>query len=390
MKTRQHEEKSLKINEYKLVETTHFRVNSGMEYSSVKKQAKEIIVDLLANGEMSKMKIIEQVLHHNPSLNKKDVIKALSELKGNHRTQSDGSTYSLTSSERKAVASSLTFAEISHRQSPPDVSGAEERSIDEILPFAEILRQKAALHATTTKQQEDNRVQDNNKFDGIDDDIRRLEEELAGGVDSDDDESDSEDDSNMRRVSFGPTTVKEIESRRPESDCIAPGDVLCLSTVAEDRIAPLPANLLPLQTKKRTLKGIDKDNIEEPRKKARHMVSNGLKDAVKELLEGYVARSSERLPFYCRVCAKQYDNEDDFFGHKKGDFHKAAVDMEERISYCKLCRKQFTSPIQLKEHLKSRPHKQQLDRAREGQRGQKGRGGRGNGQHAGRSERQWC
>jgi hypothetical protein len=361
-----------------------------MEYSSVRKQAKEIIVGLLANGEMSKMEITEKVLDHNPSLVKKDVSNALRELKENHRTRSDGGTYSLVCSKREAVASSLPLAKITRRRRAPDRSDAEEQSTDEILPFAEILRQKAALHVISTKQQEDSKVQENTKVDDIDDEIRRLETELAGGVDSDDDESDSVVETQTRSVSFGPTTVKEIESTRPKLDYSAPGAVLCLSTVAEDRIAPLPANLLPLQTKKRTLKGIDKDHVEEPRKKARDMVSNGLKDAVKELLEGYVARSSERLPFYCRVCAKQYDNEEDFFGHKKGDFHKAAVDMEEKVSFCKLCRKQFTSPVQLKEHLKSRPHKQQLDRAREGQRGQKGRGGRGSGQHAGQSERQWC
>jgi hypothetical protein len=33
--------------------------------------------------------------------------------------------------------------------------------------------------------------------------------------------------------------------------------------------------------------------------------SDGLRDAVQELLSGYVARSSEKIPFYCRVCLHQ-------------------------------------------------------------------------------------
>jgi hypothetical protein len=40
--------------------------------------------------------------------------------------------------------------------------------------------------------------------------------------------------------------------------------------------------------------------------------SDGLRDAVQELLSGYVARSSEKIPFYCRVCLHQSENQEDF------------------------------------------------------------------------------
>jgi len=40
--------------------------------------------------------------------------------------------------------------------------------------------------------------------------------------------------------------------------------------------------------------------------------STGLRDAVKELLDGYVARSSQKISFYCRVCAIQSKDINDF------------------------------------------------------------------------------
>ena len=40
--------------------------------------------------------------------------------------------------------------------------------------------------------------------------------------------------------------------------------------------------------------------------------SDGLRDAVQEVLSGYVARSSEKIPFYCRVCLHQSENQEDF------------------------------------------------------------------------------
>ena len=58
--------------------------------------------------------------------------------------------------------------------------------------------------------------------------------------------------------------------------------------------------------------------------------SDGLRDAVQEVLSGYVARSSEKIPFYCRVCLHQSENQEDFTVHKTTDFHKALSQWKRR------------------------------------------------------------
>jgi deoxyribodipyrimidine photolyase-like uncharacterized protein len=80
--------------------------------------------------------------------------------------------------------------------------------------------------------------------------------------------------------------------------------------------------------------------------------------------------------------------EEEFFDHKRSEFHKTAVEMEQKASYCKLCRKQLTSLVQLKEHLTSKPHKERLDRVRENRR-MGGNRGRGRGRGPGQERRQW-
>ena len=94
---------------------------------------------------------------------------------------------------------------------------------------------------------------------------------------------------------------------------------------------------------------------------------------MKEVLSGYTARSSEKIPYYCRFCSKQYNNEVEFFEHKNTEFHIAAVAVERKATYCRLCRIQLTSPVQMKEHLKSKPHKERLHKVSGGRGG--GRGG---------------
>lgn len=248
---------------------------------------------------------------------------------------------------------------------------------DKNLPLAELLRRrkKTSADKVVVAEKED-----------IDDEIKRLENELAGSSDSDS-SSDSDDDdvspdNRPRKVRFGGETVKEIPSNKPSRDPTEPS-VICLSAVSEERIVPLPTASLPTISKKRSSSD---DLARKARKKQKAIVSDGLQEAVKEVLSGYVARSSERLPFYCRVCAKQYSSKDEFFDHKETDFHKAAVDMEKKASYCKLCQKQFTSPVQIKEHLTSRPHREKLQRVRQSQQRQPTRNNRGRG----RGNRQWC
>ena len=194
----------------------------------------------------------------------------------------------------------------------------------------------------------------------LDEEIRRLEQELEAS-DSSDEESES-DDSN-----------------------IAHTKVLSLSKFADDHVQHLPNNCLPepgryhpsrdgmksTQAKKKQPNNLTKEIEDKER-------SSGLKQAVQEVLSGYKARSSERLPFYCRVCAKQYDNETDFFSHKNTEFHKVAVETERKATYCRLCRKQLTSPEQMKEHLRSKPHREKLQNMKNRQRGGRNQQNRGN------------
>jgi hypothetical protein len=207
--------------------------------------------------------------------------------------------------------------------------------------------------------------------DNIDNEIQRLEAELAQG-DNDDDDSNSSSSSSDDDSSD--------DHHQEEDD---PSGVLRLSALDpdKDRIESLPGHLLPVarNSHKRILRNNDDDTTKSTKKQktksssTSSSPSSGLAAAVKEVLNGYVARSSEKLPFYCRVCQTQYPNEQAFFAHKSTEFHKTAVEVERRASYCKLCRKQLTSPEQLKEHLQSRPHKERLQRVRE----RDGRGGSG-------------
>jgi hypothetical protein len=272
----------------------------------------------------------------------------------------------------------------------------EEASTEETtVPIAEVLRRRRRHQEKSANNTEMTLAKHENEND-IDDEIQRLEAELAADDDDEDYEREMENDSDNdnpsedlerdRHVSFGAIRVKEIESAPNQTREIPEDSILCLSSVAKDRIAPLPETCLP-KTTKRVLKGIDDDPQQKQAKKSK--VSAGLRDAVKEVLNGYVARSSERLPFYCRVCAQQYKNEQDFFGHKVNDFHKAAVEVERKASFCKLCRKQFTSPVQLKEHISSRPHKERVGKVRARQKCSNHNGTRQHG-GGGDSRRQWC
>jgi Zinc-finger of C2H2 type len=246
------------------------------------------------------------------------------------------------------------------------------------LPLAELLRRRA--RRISPPQHADSlgtRAEESHK--DVDDEIKRLEAELAESEDDSSSHSDSDSDSTTseekvrsRTVRFGQTTWTSETPSYPDAKEPA---VICLSQLADERIQPLPTTCLPAIRRKRNA-----EEVGTNKKKARKEKVDGLQEAVKEVLAGYVARSAERLPFYCRVCSKQYDTKDQFFEHKNTEFHQTAVDMERKASFCKLCQKQFTSPVQLKEHLTSKPHKERLQRVRARQKTPSGRGG----------NRQWC
>lgn len=194
---------------------------------------------------------------------------------------------------------------------------------------AELLRRRLEKGESTSNETSS----DSPQVD-IDDEIKRLEAELENSDDSSQSSSSSDDSGASGRK------------------------VLNMSSVETERIGKLPEHLLP-SNKKRSLKGIDRSS-EPPKRRKTAEPKDGLKAAVKELLDGYKPRSAERLPFYCRVCARQYTSEQEFVGHQKSEFHITAVEVERKASFCRLCRKQLTSPAQLKEHLVSKPHKSRL------------------------------
>jgi hypothetical protein len=188
--------------------------------------------------------------------------------------------------------------------------------------------------------------------DDLDDEIARLEKELANDDSDGSSDADTSDDGDHGETNDAEETA-----------------VLSLSAFATDRIEHLPNAQLP-KPGRYNLDKLQKNSRKQASKTTERLidsnrkVESGLQQAVKEVLEGYTARSAEKIPFYCRFCSKQYANEKEFFDHKSSEFHKVAEAMERKATYCKLCRRQLTSPTQMKEHLKSRPHKDKLQEVR--------------------------
>jgi hypothetical protein len=85
-----------------------------------------------------------------------------------------------------------------------------------------------------------------------------------------------------------------------------------------------------------------------------------MEEAAKKALGFYVPRSSEKIPFFCRVCQYQGNSIEEFEKHKLSETHAVATDVEKKMSFCRICRKQFTSINQLKEHLLGNSHKEKL------------------------------
>lgn len=209
------------------------------------------------------------------------------------------------------------------------------------LPIAAILRKEQHIREIPTKKG----VSFADEQLDLDDEIRKLEAELNQPSDGTSDDEGS--------------TSSSVDDDEPR--------LLSLSSFANDRIDHLPKTLLPEPGKYKeqgpSASGARKRPASKDQDKNNEKI-DGLKEAVKEVLSGYKPRSSERLPFYCRFCSKQYENETEFFAHKNSDFHKTAAAMERKATYCRLCQKQLTSPEQMKEHLMSRPHRERLQKVR--------------------------
>lgn len=142
----------------------------------------------------------------------------------------------------------------------------------------------------------------------VDDRIEALERELEGNgnsSNSSNDESSSSEGSEDEDDGSGGEDSRSTDDRQRR-------ELKLSSALQAEKIEPLPAHLLP-----RPGCGITKasKSTKKPKKRPRDggeaiaaqgpEQSRGLESAVKELMANYEARSSERVPFYCRVCKFQ-------------------------------------------------------------------------------------
>ena len=97
-------------------------------------------------------------------------------------------------------------------------------------------------------------------------------------------------------------------------------------------------------------------------KRQHHNADNksGLEATIMEMLSNYEPTSSQRKPFWCRICRFQGKSIDDYEKHIKCDFHQKAQRVERELSSCKICNKEFTSPDQLREHKEGKAHKEKM------------------------------
>lgn len=154
-----------------------------------------------------------------------------------------------------------------------------------------------------------------NDDDDIDNEIKRLEAELARDSDSEesssddsDDEREANNDSNERRkrTRFGETTIlnpHDVENEKLKDE---KEGILSFSQCASDTIVPLPKTALPTsKTKKLKIDRGDNPSVSDKKRRkvsrsgetCKPVLSDGLRDAVKEVLSGYVARSSGKILF---------------------------------------------------------------------------------------------
>lgn len=146
------------------------------------------------------------------------------------------------------------------------------------------------------------------------------------------------------------------------------------ASVDEASIAPLPAQHLPAaDCGNTTKKQADSTKKQKKQKKqpptAAEQERSGLEKTVHEMLRNYQPSSSEKRPFWCRVCRFQGASADELMAHRDTEFHVVACQKERKLSFCKLCKIQFTSPDQLKEHLRGAKHQAKMDRAIQHQQG---------------------
>jgi hypothetical protein len=309
--------------------------------------ASRLVLQTLKESSRTKKELKRVVKAARPSLKKKYTKRALKDLVASGKVKKDGKEYRLAKKRSETASTSTSTSKST--STPKSILSSQKQTDQSGMPIGMKLREANAKKEVKFSDEPSPSYAGG---DDMDDEIARLEKELMDGMnDSDDSESSSEED------------VADEGSNSNDNPAI-----LSLSSFADDRVKSLPTTCLPVPGKySLTKKRKGKKSNQPPQ------VKSGLQLAVEEVLGGYTARSSEKIPFYCRFCSKQYEDETTFYEHKDSEFHKTAVALERKATYCKLCRKQFTSPVQMKEHLSSRPHKQRLDTVRSRQQGQQQR-----------------
>jgi hypothetical protein len=316
----------------------------------------------------------------NIIIKKSTIRQALQELLDKQRIQhhmGDESKFCIANNNNKEddvvnhnIISSADNGNIPTKQTLNDNQLLSSSSSSSSLPIAMRLRQK------------DQRIKNASKLDDhvpppqvdLDDEIARLEQELAQQSDNESSYATTDEDN----VNDFDHDDNNNNNNHIVMSTSGRGQILSYSKFSKDRVEPLPPTALPqpgryhpnnadgskntrTKSKKRArVETSSENNITIVDDTGPVTTTSGLEKAVQEVLQGYQARSSERLPFYCRFCARQYSNEKDFVDHKSTEFHQVAVRTERKSTYCKLCRLQLTSLVQMKEHLSSRPHQQRL------------------------------
>jgi hypothetical protein len=193
----------------------------------------------------------------------------------------------------------------------------------------------------------------------LEEQIRMLEEQMKDEG-SESDESSEEDEGDE-----GDDLPADMTYERDDKGNI----IRIVSKIYEERIQPLPTsqlplafcskgskqkasfnilkNLKPMQTKvkfadkivekKKRPRSEKEEELFKERESKKERIS-GLEATVRELLVNYKPSSSEKRPFWCRVCRIQSECLPSFEAHMKSELHTVAIAMERKMSYCSLCR----------------------------------------------------
>lgn len=221
------------------------------------------------------------------------------------------------------------------------------RLFDMNRPIGQILRKRARSDAAQPS------ILGESKLLTIEEQIAKLEQEIASGSDESDDDSSSSSESS------------DDNSEQSQSLPMQGETAILSSLRPEDRIAPLPAKLLPAAV----CKFADKAKAKPKRPRyadilTESSIASGLEKTIAEQLRHYEPASWDKKPFFCRICKYQGSSVEELEQHKQTESHRKAVELERKLSSCSLCRKQFTSPDQLKGHLEGKAHKEKLERAK--------------------------